>query len=376
PSRCNAPTNPTRCSPCAKSNATARSATPNARCWSARWKNSRCPRAPTTASCASPAPSPTSPAANASPASTLRKRCSTAAVIRSIRSIRRAGAAAQRRIPPNHGDTFQLAGSAYASPALQRHKTHASIYPRPHSWRYVLLHGRLAAKKAAVADRTHRCFARGICIRTGTAPLHDRRSGDPSRSFALHLDIAGRRRGFFGSLARHQIQILSCAAQTGAIVGAPHRERRTRHLAAPLLGTRYSRRRRFRATHGLHSLQPGETRACAKRHRLAVLNILSSRPKRSVCAGLERRRQCSRDGTGVTMRRDTLRFSRPTFRPATRRRDSLTLLPPYIPTRPTPCAQDRTRPSRAPVRERQRRTRPAVLRPWVPGRRPARFRLR
>ena len=207
---------------------------------------------------------------------------------------------------------IQNGGIRFATPALQRDEIRASIHPRPHSWRYVLFHGRLAGKKTSVADRTHRCFARSIRIRTGTTPLHDRRSGDSSRSFALHLDIAGWRCGFFVPLARHQIEIFPFLAKSGAAFNTPRCKRRTRDLAATLLGTRHTRRRRLHATHGLHPLQPRQTWPCATRLRLAIFDIPSSRSTRNVCAGLGRRRRRARDGSGVTMRRDALRSSRPT----------------------------------------------------------------
>ena len=227
--------------------------------------------------------------------------------------LRRAGEAAQRRIPPNGIDlpnSKRRDSLRYSRPTTAR--THASIYPRPHSWRYVLLHRCHIGKKTSVADRTHRCFARSIRIRTGTTPFHNRRSGDPSRSFALHLDIAGRRRGFFGTLARHQIEIFPFLAKSGAAFNTPRCKRRTRDLAATLLGTRHTRRRRLHATHGLHPLQPRQTWPCATRLRLAIFDIPSSRSTRNVCAGLGRRRRRARDRSGVTMRRDALRSSRPT----------------------------------------------------------------
>ena len=224
-----------------------------------------------------------------------------------------AGEAAQRRIPPSGAhlpNSKRRDSLRYSRPTTAR--THASIYPRPHSWRYVLLHRCHIGKKTSVADRTHRCFARSIRIRTGTTPFHNRRSGDPSRSFALHLDIAGRRRGFFGTLARHQIEIFPFLAKSGAAFNTPRCKRRTRDLAATLLGTRHTRRRRLHATHGLHPLQPRQTWPCATRLRLAIFDIPSSRSTRNVCAGLGRRRRRARDGSGVTMRRDALRSSRPT----------------------------------------------------------------
>ena len=227
--------------------------------------------------------------------------------------FRRAGEAAQRRIPPSGIDlpnSKRRDSLRYSRPTTAR--THASIYPRPHSWWYVLLHRRHIGKKTSVAGRTHRCFARGIRIRTGTTPLHDRRSGDPSRSFALHLDIAGWRCGFLGPLARHQIEIFPFLAKSGAAFNTPRCKRRTRHLATALLGTRHPRRQRPCAAHGLHPLQPGQTWPCATRLRLAIFDIPSSRSTRNVCAGLGRRRRRARDGSGVTMRRDALRSSRPT----------------------------------------------------------------
>ena len=53
----------------------------------------------------------------------------------------------------------------------------------------------------------------------------------------------------------------------------PRRQRRTRHLAAALLGAYDSRRERFRAAYRLHPNQPGQARAGAAGQGLAVFIV-------------------------------------------------------------------------------------------------------
>ena len=66
----------------------------------------------------------------------------------------------------------------------------------------------------------------------------------------------------------------------------PDRQRRTRHLAATLLGAYGSRRARLLPMRGLHPFQPGEARARCARRGLAIFHVSSLCRQRIAASGL------------------------------------------------------------------------------------------
>ena len=104
-----------------------------------------------------------------------------------------------------------------------------------------------------------------------------RRSANPSKRSrsaccqppALHLDLARRRRGLFGSMAAHQDGFHAPLAP-GVGPGAGPARGGARDLAAPVLGARDYRRGRPRGAYRIRPREPGETPARGRYRRLAV----------------------------------------------------------------------------------------------------------
>ena len=99
------------------------------------------------------------------------------------------------------------------------------------------------------------------------------------------------------ALAAYQNVVLPQARRRRADLKQSYRQRRTRYLAAPLLGAHDSRRDRFFAPHRLRSHQPCQTWACETRQRLAIFVVSSHGEKRCLSRGLGRR--CFRPRWGV-----------------------------------------------------------------------------
>ncbi len=105
--------------------------------------------------------------------------------------------------------------------------------------------------------------ARGDHQSPRTISVQHRRMGIAAGSFACHLDITTRQRGFLDALATNQTHrdtALRCTLASGRM-DAPIKDKapRIHSVATPLLGTPDPRRCRFRAPHGLPALQPGQT---------------------------------------------------------------------------------------------------------------------
>ena len=75
-------------------------------------------------------------------------------------------------------------------------------------------------------------------------------------------------------------------AKAGAAVSRPPEAKRTRHLAAPLLGASHSRRRRLCAACRILLLQSGQTRAHRARQGLAAFIVPPRRAARVISARL------------------------------------------------------------------------------------------
>ncbi len=143
--------------------------------------------------------------------------------------------------------------------------------------RHVLLHGchrRPSRRHSCPSDRA---FASRVSP-GATKPSFQNdcdlySSGSPARD----LVIAGWRWRLPDTMERHQERLLTADAAGFGPIGKQNREARKGNLAAPLLGTRYSRRCRSGAAYRLYPLQSGETRPRAARIRLAAQQLPSLR---------------------------------------------------------------------------------------------------
>ena len=77
---------------------------------------------------------------------------------------------------------------------------------------------------------------------------------------ACGVDPAAGGRGLPRTVDAQQNGILAAYPPEGTPERQPGEQRRTRHLATPVLGTPYPRRRRFCETCGFHPFQSGKTR--------------------------------------------------------------------------------------------------------------------
>jgi putative transposase len=115
---------------------------------------------------------------------------------------------------------------------------------RPYFFTVKLLDRRsnlLVANIDALSDSVRRVRAR--------APYSHRRLGRPRRPHALSVDVAARRCRFSGSVASDQDRIREIAADRRAAVTGHDAPRRTRHLAAAVLGANDPRDDRDFAAH-------------------------------------------------------------------------------------------------------------------------------
>ena len=140
--------------------------------------------------------------------------------------------------------------------------SHVPLPPREYIRRHLVLHRRnLSTTTLLVRRGRSRSPARGDHQSPRTISVQHRRMGIAAGSFACHLDITTRRRGFLDALATNQTHrdtALRCTLASGRM-DDPIKDKapRIHSVATPLLGTPDPRRCRFRASHGLPALQPG-----------------------------------------------------------------------------------------------------------------------
>jgi len=94
-----------------------------------------------------------------------------------------------------------------------------------------------------------------------------------ARPFALPVAAAAGRCRQCNPVEQHQGAVFSRDIGRRVPLRAAHRQGRTRHLAAPVLGTSDSKRERFCRACELHPFQSGQTRPCNASSRLAVFVV-------------------------------------------------------------------------------------------------------
>lgn len=112
-------------------------------------------------------------------------------------------------------------------------------------------------------------------------------SSSPTTACRLGAPSGGQR--FFRPLARDQEGLFEIDGKMRAPVAHPSRRRRTRHLAAPILGAYDSRRARLRGTCGLRTHQSGEARPRRHGSRVVALTVSPMGGTRALSGGLGRR---------------------------------------------------------------------------------------
>lgn len=130
--------------------------------------------------------------------------------------------------------------------------------------------------------------------RKATTAVLDPGLGGIARAHALDMAIAGRRCGLLHALAADQDGLQSWIAGNRTQVSGAGGAWRTRHLAAPLLGTPNPRCSEYAAAHGLHPFQPGQARLGEEPHRLAAFQLRPSRRPRRIPSRLGRYAYLSR----------------------------------------------------------------------------------
>src|ERR1700730_6105957 len=138
---------------------------------------------------------------------------------------------------------------------------HAGLSPRSGSGRNLLLYGEPARPPFGLVGHADRPLARRGSPGARPRTLPYRRPGRPSRSYALPVDLAGRRCRLSRSVARNQDRICEMSDYRRVTIANHDQPRRTGHLAASVLGAHDTRRSGLCGSHGLHAFQPGETRS-------------------------------------------------------------------------------------------------------------------